>query len=321
MDPILLNTKVIKAVKEALPTNANIADVLSDILPISREGVYRRIRGEVVFSFHEIYSIAQKLGLSVDYMIKSSSNESAIFELIQQPFQGSEEEIYKTPNKFEQIMGLIMDDTSSKFELSHNLFPQVPSHMFYHLSKYNSFKWIYKNENKKLKPVPYKEVDYPEHIFQLHKKNNIATMGIRQTSYIWDYTIVEMMVREIRYFAEIKLLDKEDVTILKNELHKFLSYVENLTFKGVFSTGNKINIYISGVNSDASYSYIETSKYRICMIGLFDFQYIISTDDVAYNMVKGKIQSLKMASTLITETNENYRLSFFRTQRELVNAL
>jgi len=321
MNPILLNTKVIKAVKEILPDETNIADVLSGILPISREGIYRRIRGEVVFSFYEIYSIAQKLGLSVDYMIKSSTNENAIFELIQQPFQGSEEVISKAPNKFEQILGLILNDPSSKFELSHNLFPQVPSHMFYHLSKYNSFKWVYKNEIKKLKSVPYKDIDYPEHIFQLHKKNNMATMGIRETSYIWDYTIIEMMVREIRYFADIKLLDKEDVAILKDELYKFLLYVENLTFKGVFPTGNKINIYISGVNSDASYSYIETSKYRISMIGLFDFQYIISTDDVAYNMVKGKIQSLKMASTLITESNENYRLSFFRTQRGLIDTL
>ena len=319
MDPVVLNINVITTIKEITPENTNISRFLSDILPITKEAIYRRLRGEVSFTFFEIYLIAQKLGVSLDYLAKSATKEIINFELILQQFQATDKNSSKIANKFEDILGKILKDSSSRFELSHNLFPQVPAHMFYHLSKYNSFKWIHKNNA--LQPVPFKKIEYTREIFEMHKKNNMGTMEIKDTSYIWDYAVVEMLVREIKYFADINLLDDDDVFILKDELHEFLDYVENFTIQGTFPTGNKVDIYISSVNSDAAYSYMESACFRICMIGVFDLQYIISTDSMAFDIVKGKITSLKKGSTLISGSNEIYRISFFEKQREFVNTL
>jgi len=317
MNPTTLNESVIQVIKEIIPQNISVFHFLSDTLFLHKSAVYRRLRGEIPFSFYEIYLIAQKLEVSLDYLAKSKNKEIVSFELVLQQFQSKGNTL--SPGKFEQILGNILSDSSSIFELSHNLFPQVPTHMFYHLSKYNSFKWIYKNNTQQL--TPFKKVDYSQKIFEMHKKNNMGTMKIKQTSYIWDYTIIEILVREIKYFADIKLLDKEDVAILKNELYEFLDYVEDLTIKGTFPTGNKVNIYISSINTDAAYSYMESSNFRICMIGVLDLQYIVSTDNQAFDIVKGKIMSLKKASTLISESNEIYRISYFQKQRELVDTL
>jgi len=320
MDSLVLNLNVIMAIKEVLPENINISHFLYDTLPINKEAIYRRLRGEVPFSFFETYLIAQKLGVSLDYLAKSSSKDYTIFELVQQQFQAIEGNPYKIANKFEQILGKILTDSSSIFELSQNLFPQVPSHMFYHLSKYISFKWAYKHNA--LHATPLKKTEYPQNIFEMHKKNNIETMKIKNTSYIWDYTIIEMLVREIRYFADLHLLDKEDIAILKDELYEFLDYIEELTIQGAFpATGNKVDIYISSVNSDAAYSYMESSRYQISIIGVFDLQYITSTSNEAFEIMKGKISSLKKGATLISGSNEIYRISFFDKQRELVNTL
>ena len=51
MDPVSLNNSVIKAIKEVLPEEANLFLFLSDVLPLNKEAVYRRLRGEVAFSF------------------------------------------------------------------------------------------------------------------------------------------------------------------------------------------------------------------------------------------------------------------------------
>lgn len=319
MNTIALNENVIKTIKELLPKNTNLMNFLSEFLPLSKEAIYRRLRGEVFFSFFEVCMIAQKLGISLDLFFRACSKNDVYFELIQQQFQDVEDDNVKVYNKFEQIMEQVLADSSSKFELSHNLFPQVPSHLFYHLSKYNSFKWVYKNKMEQM--IPYKEVEYPQNIFQMHKDNNIATMNIKETSYIWDYTIIEMMIREIKYFSNINLLDSQDVAALKEELHEFLYYVEGLTEKGVFSSGNKIDIYISSINTDAAYSYMETPNSKISIIGVFDFQYVISTDSQAFEIMKRKILSLKKGAILISRSNEIYRISFFRKQHELVNSL
>lgn len=318
MDYTILNRNVIKAIKEKLPENARISSFLSDTLFLTSEAIYRRLRGEVPFQFYEIYLIAQKMGISLDYLANSATKEVSYFELVLQQI-GSEKKAKQTQNKFMQNLRNILKDSYSRFELSYNLFPQVPAHIFYHLSKYYFFKWVYNNNT--LPYIPFKKIEYSREIFEMHKKNSIETMKIKHTSYIWDYTIVEMLVREINYFVRINLLDREDVEILKEELYKFLYYVENLTIKGAFPTGNKVNIYISPVNSDAAYSYMESSRFRICIIGVFDFHYIISTDSLAFGIMKEKILSLKKGAALISRSNEVYRVSFFDKQRELVNTL
>lgn len=320
MDPIILNTNVIKGIKEILPENINISGFLSDLLSLNQSAVYRRLRGEIAFSFFEIYLIAQKMGVSIDYLAQSASSESIIFEYIQQKFHETGGNSDRKPNKFEQVLGNILSDySSSTFELAHNLFPQVPTHMFYHLSKYNSFKWAYNNND--LPNMPYKKIEYPREIFEMHKRNNMETMKIKYTSYIWDYTIIEILIREIKYFADINLIDSEDVAILKEELYEFLNYVSDLTIKGTFPTGNRVDIYISSLNSDAAYSYMQNSRYQLCIIGVFDLQYVISTDSVAVDIMKGKILSLKNGSTLISGSNEKYRLSFLKEQYRLVDTL
>jgi len=321
MDAIVLNAKIIGIVKDMLPEEASLQGFLCETLPLNKDSVYRRLRGDVVFSFHEVYLLARKLDLSLDFLMKSAEDENPLFELVKQPLHGTTDNYTRIPNRFEQILGHVLEEPTSKFELSHNLFPQVPANMFYHLSKYISFKWMYKSENPQRKAIPFKQIDYPRNLFQMHKGNNLGTMKIKETSYIWDRTIVEMLVREIKYFTEINLLDKEDVEILRNELHEYLYYVEELTIKGVFQTGNKVNIYISAVNTDTAYSYMETPKYRICIIGAFDFHYLISTDNTAFEMMKEKIISLKKGATLITQSNEMYRVSFFREQHEWVDSL
>lgn len=319
MDFNSLNDNVIKAVKDKLPDGSNLFSFFSDLLPLNKEAIYRRMRGDVPFTFFEVHLIAQKMGVSLDYLANSTTANSCNFELILQQFQTGTKDTSVLPSKFEQVLGNILTDSSSVFELSHNLFPQVPSHLFYHLSKYNSFKWVYKNMTKH--PIPFKKIDYPRELFEMHKKNNMATMDIKKTSYIWDSTVIEMLIREIEYFTDIYLIDKETKAILKDELYDFLHYVEDLAIKGIFPTGNPVDIYISSVDSDAAYSYMESERFRISIIGVFDLQYIISTDDMAFDIMKGKIMSLKRGSTLITGSNDIYRISYFERQRRLVEGL
>jgi len=319
MDHESLNANVINAIRGILPEETHLFQFLSNILPLHKEALYRRLRGDVVFTLYEIYLIAESIGLSLDYLVKPTDNKNVTFDLVLQQFQDTEEDPFTGRSRFEKILGYILADPSSKFELSHNLFPQVPTHLFYHLSKYISFKWIYKDRVGEA--TPFKEVEYPQEIFQTHKKNSLETMNIKNTSYIWDHTIVEMMVREIKYFEDMNLLDSEDVAILKKELHEFLNFVEEMTIKGVFPTGNRVDIYISHLNSDAAYSYMESPRFKVCIVGVFDLQYVVSTDSLAIDIMKKKITSLKKGATLITGSSDFYRIPFFCKQHELVNML
>jgi len=52
------NAALIRAIRETAPSGENLANALMDILCIGKEAVYRRLRGEVTFTFEEAGIIA-----------------------------------------------------------------------------------------------------------------------------------------------------------------------------------------------------------------------------------------------------------------------
>lgn len=65
-------------IKQALPSNLSLANELSDLLEISLDGAYRRIRGETVLSIDEVVKICSHYKISPE-ILGISSGTSATF--------------------------------------------------------------------------------------------------------------------------------------------------------------------------------------------------------------------------------------------------
>ncbi len=57
--------------RDQLPDHVSMVDEIADILEISNDSAYRRIRGEKPISLHEVQKLAQHFSLSVDDMVGS----------------------------------------------------------------------------------------------------------------------------------------------------------------------------------------------------------------------------------------------------------
>lgn len=75
------NANLIEAMKDKLPVKGKLADMLMDTLYIGKEAVYRRLRGEVPFTFQEAALVSRKLGISLDTIIGSSFKTNAMFDM------------------------------------------------------------------------------------------------------------------------------------------------------------------------------------------------------------------------------------------------
>ena len=116
-------------------------------------------------------------------------------------------------------------------------------------------------------------------------------------------------------------MDDKDISEFKIELHKILNYLEELASKGKFENGNKVQFYISNINSDTTYSYLETDTVHLSMIGAFAMNYVVSLETESLQRMKNRIHSLKRVSTLISESGEIQRIQFFKTQHEHIDNL
>jgi len=53
-------TKLMQRLRDGLPENISFVDELADLLQVSTDSAYRRIRGETALSIEEIASICKK---------------------------------------------------------------------------------------------------------------------------------------------------------------------------------------------------------------------------------------------------------------------
>ena len=65
--------ELIAAMKERIPRGINLANYLTDALCMGKEAVYRRLRGEVAFTFDEIAMISCKLEYQLIRLLEITS--------------------------------------------------------------------------------------------------------------------------------------------------------------------------------------------------------------------------------------------------------
>ncbi|MDR2956348.1 MAG: hypothetical protein LBV43_14845 [Prevotella sp.] len=320
LDTNVLNKQLQEAIRSKLPKGTNVASVLSDILSIGKEAVYRRLRGDVQFTLDEAALIAKKMGISLDYIINSPETENLFFEYKSQRYYNLREIDYEMAEEYLGVLKLAAQSSYSEQVFTSNVFPQYPMHFSFLLAKYTSFRWAYLNQDM-TSMVPFHEMEFTESFYKLNKAILDETMNMESTCYIWDNSMFQSVVKEIDYFRSIRLINSEDIDALKNELLWLLDILENIAAKGRFDTGKKIQVYISNISSDASYFYLDADTIHLSMIGVFSLNYVVSLETKTLQKVKERINSLKRVSTLISESGEVQRTQFFKTQRELISSL
>ena len=314
-----LNTGLVNAVKEKLPSKDNLANALMDILYIGKEAIYRRLRGELPFTLTEAAVISRKLGISLDKMIGVSFRDNAVFDMnivsSEKPFEA----YYSILEKQVDLFRSVKEDETSEIGTSSNIIPQTLSLKYNMLSKFRLFKWMYQNENIKCKH--FEEMEIPQKMVEKQKEYSDLVSHIHSVDYIWDNMIFSHLVNDIQYFCSIHLITDEDKDMLKEELFLLIDEMEELSARGKSKAGNDVKIYISNINFEATYSYLDTSSTQLSLIRIYSINSITTQDQEMFRGLKEWIQSLKKFSTLISESGEMQRIQFFKQQREIVSIL
>ena len=282
-----LNTNLIEAAKEKFPAKGQLANILMDTLYMGKEAIYRRLRGEVPFTFQEAAIISKELGISLDRIAGVSFSNNAMFDI---------------------NVGTASNVIPQTLYLKHEL-----------LAKFRFFKWMYQNEHIKCKH--FEELEIPQKIINVQQDFAKLSHHIHSTDYIWDSMVFLHLINDIQYFSDIHLISDEMKQNLKEELLILTDELERLAIKGKTDFGNDVHIYVSQINFEATYSYLETSTLQLSLIRVYSINSLTTQDVQMFQSLKEWIQSLKKFSTLISESGEMQRIQFFNQQREIIDAL
>lgn len=317
----LLYDNLINAVREKIPQKSVLVNTLVDLLCIEKEAVYRRLRGEVAFTFSEIVTIANEFGLSLDNMVGTVTAKSRPFQLKMVDFLKPADLDYEMLEQYVDILAQAREDDKSELIDCTNILPMQLYMKYKYISRFYLFKWLYQcGEPGKAKR--FEDIEVTDRFFALQMSTIEESKHIRNSYYIFDPLIFQYLLNDINYFASVNLIRPEDVKRLKEELLKFLDEMEALAIRGVFEdTGNKVFFYISGVNFDTSYWCVQVKNYHISMIKTFMISSVASLDEGTYDKLRKWLRALIRSSIMISVSGERQRIAFFEAQRQLIMEL
>ena len=316
-----LHRDLLQALEEKIPEQTKLVETLKDILFMEKGAIYRRLRGEVPFTFFEVVNIAEKLDVSLKKIIHTDFVQVEHCEL---PFieYGNMSEIdYKQWEDYTSLISSAKDDPQSELAESSNILPVSIYAKFDSLSKYYLFKYQYllsESEDR----VSFSDMVVPDRLRQTYRSYFDASKNFANTIYIWDNLIFQYLVTDIRFFSDIKLISTDDFRGIRKDLLALLDYVEEIAFHGCFKeTGNPVSFYISDINFDADYSYMQINNIHVSHVRAFILNTAGSTDESSFRKMKNWIHSLKKSSTLISQSGAAFRAEFFEKQRKMISEL
>ena len=165
------------------------------------------------------------------------------------------------------------------------------------------------------------DIVVPEKVLESQKKLTQEIRLMPTTYTILDNNLFQSFVREVKYFAGLNMLSDEDIEVMKTELHRLLDDLEYVASSGEFSNGKQAYLYLSNINFEATYSFVEKGSFQLSMYRLYAINYMDSQHPEICRAQKEWIQSLKRYSTLISQSGEIQRMIYFTKQREIVDTL
>lgn len=309
--------KFIETMQERLPGGANLANILMEILELGKESVYRRLRGDVAFTFDEVVYLSKHFNISLDSIFGERVSNGAMFNM-QFLRSNSEMQNYEDlVNYYSNIFGYIAKDPQSELSLASNMLPLVSYSSYDALTRYRIYRWMYQN-SKLTYPGTLSDSEFPVSVMNMQRKLTSDIQNIGNVLYIWDANVIVSLVKEILYFAGLRLISYDDVEILKGELLCLLDELEGLTVKGRFDNGHPVSIYLSDLNFDMSYGYAEREGFQISFFRAYSTNSVDSQQKSICEEHKRWINLLKQHSTLITQSGEAEKIRFFNEQRRIV---
>ena len=309
----LLYDNILDAIRGKIPNRGMLTNTLADLLSLEKEAVYRRLRGEVAFSFSEIAVIASTLGISLDNQVGARYAHSRPFQLRLIEYVDSGDIDYEMLEHYIYIHNQGKEDKKSKAMDCSGVLPQSLYLAYKNISRFFLFKWIYQNKDLDRK-LCFKDVYPTQSLEKIQERSVAAAKLISQTFYIWDPLIFCYLANDINYFTSVNLLGKEDL--------QFLDDMEMLAIKGKFDdTGSSVYFYISSTNFDTSYRCVEVKHLRVSLIRAFTLNAVVSLDRQTYERISGWLQAVIRSSTMISVSGARQRICFFEKQRSIIKAL
>jgi hypothetical protein len=305
-----------QCIKERLPSNISFVHDLSELLEISYDSAYRRIRGEKEISIEEFRKICLHYTISADNLFQLPSG-SMIFST-----RAIGQDGYTFRQWLETITMEMKAIHASKEKEIIYAAKDIPIFYYFEFPEIAAFKIYF--WHKALLPVS--SVSEPDFSFSVSDelisagKQIMAISRTIPTVEIWNEETITSFLRQIDYcFVSGYFKSKEDAIRLTDVLEVWVRHVQNqaeLGFKFAHGTQpdgipDSFKLFYNDVFLSDNSIVVNVDGNRTTYLTYNIINLLVSTNEVFCKQIENSMKVIMQRSTLISGTSAKERNRFF----------
>jgi hypothetical protein len=321
-----LQINLFQCIKSVVPANLSLVDEVADVLGISNDSAYRRIRGEKEISFEEIQKLSNRFKISIDQVL-NLKNDSMMFSGNFIEAESFDFMKYLDEVVYKSLSYIASFKQRELFYFSKDI-PGFYYFMFPELAAFKFFFWmktVFNFPSYNQSKFNVKEIG-PQ-FFEKAKK--LATISCQiPSSEILNVENFQITLRQIEYYKDTGLFAfKTEFELLYNKLHEMVDHMERMCDAGKkFLPGQKalqsdaslkmyVNDFIIGDNSNMAI----LNEKKMCFVNHNVINFILTQDEKFCNYSYSIIYNIIRKSNLISEVGERERTMFFNLARQRID--
>lgn len=315
-----VQSSFLEQVKTKLPANVSLADEIAEILNISRDSAYRRIRGETVLSLDEAKTLCTKFGVSLDLLLGIESGIIPFRHLM----------VNNKPETFENWLRLMLEnlDLIAKFSGSKEIVfsaKDVPVFHYFRYPELCAFKMFFW-----MKSV----LNYPE--LQTKKfspslvRNELLAMGRKIAAVynkvpsveLWGDETTNVTLKQLEFYQESGFFNSSaDATIIFDQYIQMVRDIKEFAAQGVKQPDVPFTLYKNEILIADNTILYRMDNNKTVYISHNITELLMTRHEKFSDQTEEFINNLQSRSILISTTGEKERNKFFNRMEEKIEAV
>lgn len=324
MEILEIQKELFRLIKSKLPADVSMPEEIAKLLQISSDSAYRRMRGEKLMTFEEVYLLCAQFRISLDQLLNIQTGSFL--------FQGNlvNPDTYRYNDYLNGMMHTMAYFNSFKEKMFIYLCKDTPIFHYFNHKDLAYFKYYFWMSTLLFFPeFRDKKVDlddYPAEISELGEKV-LNLYNQMDTVEIWNIESWNTTLHQIEYCRDSQMFQSDsDALRVYEAIEKVLDHLEDQAQQGFkFSIHDpekkmkgKFSMYFNEILIQDNSMIVLLDNTKIALISYASINYMMTRNVDYSEYFYQYVRNLMKRSTLISEVSEKERSRYFRRMRERI---
>lgn len=311
-------------IREKLDAKTSMVEEIADILSMSTDSAYRRIRNDTWLSFQEVVQLAQHFNLSIDKYVNPKVQAAAFF------FRSLNEGSYNFIEYLKSIRSDLKTLSSSNNANIIYFAADIPLPQLLFVPEIAAFKLFFWEKTilnfEKLNKQPFEFTTGDVEVNNICREIRDLYISTPSTE-IYSPETINTTLKQIRYYLDSGFFkDKNDAVVLCEKLKELVNVIRDQASDGFKSSKKnpkaigEYKVYYNEVLYSDTSILAETETMKFSYLANNGLRRIVTHNEAFYAESKEAMTRLLKKATLISGSSEKERNMIFNTYHAAIDA-